>query len=179
MSNSQVEVRIYVACLAAYNNGVFHRRWIDAEQDANGIRDEISAMLKASPISGAEAYAIHDYEGFEGVHLSEYVGSSQISDLAAFIGEHGALGGKLLDHYGGDLDDARLAIEDSYCGRYRSAAEFAEELTEQSGPAPGKPRFYIDYEAMARDLKINYILMLETRLEDVHVYWWKPKSDYL
>ena len=171
MSNSQGEIRIYVACLAAYNNGVLHGRWIDVEQDADAIRDEIAAMLKASPIPGAEEYAIHDYEGFEGVHLSEYVGISHVADLAAFIGEHGALGGKLLDHYGGDLDDARRAVEDSYCGCYRSAAEFAEELTEQSGPVPENLRFYIDYGAMARDLVINDILTLETGFEEVHVFW--------
>ncbi len=36
--------RIYVACLAAYNNGYLHGAWIDADQDADEIRDEIAAI---------------------------------------------------------------------------------------------------------------------------------------
>ena len=54
--------RIYVACLAAYNNGYLHGDWIDADQDVDEIRDEIATMLARSPIEHAEEYAIHDYE---------------------------------------------------------------------------------------------------------------------
>jgi antirestriction protein len=43
------ERRIYAACLASYNNGCLHGRWIDADQDADTIMAEINAMLKASP----------------------------------------------------------------------------------------------------------------------------------
>lgn len=41
--------RVYAACLSSYNNGVLHGRWIDADQGAEGIMDDIRAMLKASP----------------------------------------------------------------------------------------------------------------------------------
>jgi antirestriction protein len=43
------ERRIYAACLASYNNGRLHGTWIDADQDADDIRAEIGALLKASP----------------------------------------------------------------------------------------------------------------------------------
>lgn len=39
---------IYVAYLAAYNSGILHGRLIDAEQDADAIRDEIADMLKTA-----------------------------------------------------------------------------------------------------------------------------------
>ena len=42
--------RIYVACLAAYNNGILHGKWIPASTDTDEIWAEVSAMLKASPI---------------------------------------------------------------------------------------------------------------------------------
>ncbi len=64
--------RIYVACLAAYNNGRLHGRWIDAGQDVEEIQTEITEMLAASPIQLAEEWAIHDYEGFEGASLGEF-----------------------------------------------------------------------------------------------------------
>jgi antirestriction protein len=41
--------RIYVACLASYNNGVLHGAWIDAGQSADEIHAEIQEMLAASP----------------------------------------------------------------------------------------------------------------------------------
>ena len=45
---SKGEIQIYVACLAAYNNGILHGRWIDAQQDAWAVYDDIRAMLDAS-----------------------------------------------------------------------------------------------------------------------------------
>ena len=75
MSN---EIRIYVACLAAYNNGILYGAWIDAQQSVEAIKAYIRKMLKASPIEGAEEYAVHDYEDFEGLSLSEYEGIQQI-----------------------------------------------------------------------------------------------------
>lgn len=164
------DIRIYVACLAAYNNGVLHGRWIDADQDADDIRSDITAMLKASPIADAEEHAIHDYEGFKGVSLSEYHGIDEIAALAAFIAEHGELGAELFKHYG-DVDTAEAALEDDYCGEYRSLANYAEQLTEETTSIPENLRFYIDYEAMARDMAINDVLVIETGFECVHVFW--------
>ncbi len=43
-------MRIYVACLASYNNGVLHGNWIDLEgMDADGVREEIATILRESP----------------------------------------------------------------------------------------------------------------------------------
>ena len=63
--------RIYVACLASYNAGILHGEWIDAT-DADTIREAIQEMLKRSPTPGAEEWAIHDYEGFGPLRLSEF-----------------------------------------------------------------------------------------------------------
>lgn len=44
------ECRIYVACLASYNNGRLHGAWIDCDgKDAAEISAEINAMLATSP----------------------------------------------------------------------------------------------------------------------------------
>ena len=63
--------RIYVACLAAYNNGYLHGRWINATTP-DEIMGKVRAMLADSPLPDADEWAIHDYEGFEGASLSEY-----------------------------------------------------------------------------------------------------------
>lgn len=163
-------IRVYVACLAAYNNGILHGRWIDATRGEDHVRDEIDAMLKASPIPHAEEYAIHDYEGFESVHIEEYSGIAGACALAEFIEEHGALGGKLVTYFG-DLASAREAIEDHYAGEYRSLADFAQEITGETTTIPENLQYYIDWERMGRDLEVNDVLAIETGFDEVHIFW--------
>jgi len=177
MGEQKEEIRIYVACLAAYNNGILHGRWIDATQDAADIQSEVREMLAASPIAGAEEWAIHDYEGFEGAQVSEYEGFERVAELAAFIAEHGALGGKLIEHYSCDLNDARRAMEDSYFGEYPSVADFAQESTENAHDIPEALAPYIDYAAMGRDWAISDLLVIEIGFEQVHIFgscWGQP-----
>ncbi|MGE0596221.1 MAG: antirestriction protein ArdA [Hyphomonadaceae bacterium] len=163
--------RIYVACLAAYNNGILHGEWI-AASDPDQIREEVRDMLAASPIPDAEEWAIHDHEGFEGVSLSEYASFETVCALAEFLSEHGKLGAKVYEHFGSDLDAANAAFED-YAGEYKTAADFAEEITRESGtPIPDSLEHYIDWEALARDMEMNGgILVIEMRFDEVHIFW--------
>lgn len=170
-TTTDTKPRIYVACLAAYNNGILHGAWIDATQDAWAIWDDVRAMLAASPIADAEEHAIHDYEGFEGAHIAEYEGFEEVAALAAFIVEHGALGGAVLSHFGGDLDEAREALNDGYLGSYSSLADYVQELTEETTAIPQALRFYIDWQAMARDTEMNGDLFtIETGHQQTHVF---------
>ena len=163
--------RIYVACLAAYNNAILHGRWIRATTP-DEIATEVRAMLAGSPVPGAEEWAIHDYEGFEGVTLSEGASFESVCDLAAFLSEHGALGAKLHGHFGGRLEEARAAFED-YAGQYRTAADFAEETIRETGTQiPPSLEYYIDWQALARDMALNgEILVFQTGFDEVHIFW--------
>ncbi|WP_084398935.1 antirestriction protein ArdA [Henriciella aquimarina] len=163
--------RIYVACLAAYNNGCLHGRWIEATTP-DEVMDEVRAMLAASPIRRAEEWAIHDYEGFEGAHLSEYASFGTVCNLADFIAEHGRLGALVRRHFGDDLEQAVAAFDD-YAGCFSSRADFAEELYRDTGTEfPAALEYYIDWSALARDMELNGdIMVFETGFEDVHVFW--------
>ncbi|MFZ5712716.1 MAG: antirestriction protein ArdA [Bradyrhizobium sp.] len=163
--------RVYVACLAAYNSGYLHGAWIDADQDADEIRDEIAAMLARSPVEDAEEYAIHDYEGFEGVSISEYAGIDSVARMAAFIAEHGALGAGLLEHFSGDMEQAESALQDCYHGRFASLADYMEELTTESVKIPEALRYYVDWDAMARDADMSgEFFTIATARDEVHVF---------
>jgi antirestriction protein len=163
--------RIYVACLAAYNSGCLHGAWIDATTP-DEIWEQVHAMLAASPIPEAEEHAIHDFGGFEGVSLSEYASFETVCELADFIAEHGELGAKVYSHFGDDLGEARAAF-DEYAGEYRSAADFAEQLHEDTGTEiPESLRYYIDWQALARDMALNgEIMVFQTGFDEVHVFW--------
>ncbi|MAN74218.1 antirestriction protein ArdA [Henriciella sp.] len=163
--------RIYVACLAAYNAGHLHGRWIEATTP-DEVMVEVRAMLADSPLPEAEEWAIHDHDGFEGAELSEYASFETACGLADFIAEHGRLGGLVHRHFGGDLEQARAAFDD-YAGCHRSAADFAEALHRDTGTEIASVlEYYIDWSALARDMELNGdIMMFETGFEDVHVFW--------
>lgn len=170
-TNTTTPPRIYVACLAAYNSGYLHGAWIDADQDEEAIRAEIAAMLERSPIEGAEEYAIHDYEGFEGVCISEYAGIESVRRTAAFIVEHGALGAALLEHFSDDIDEAEETLTDRYHGQFSSLAAYVQELTEDTTAIPESLRYYIDWQAMARDAELSGdVFTVETAHDEVHVF---------
>jgi len=173
-SNTDSDIKIYVACLAAYNNAQLHGAWIDATQEADDIMGEVQAMLKKSPQPDAEEWAIHDYEGFCGIKLSEWEGFEQVhayAPYAGFIEEHGELGAELYNYYD-DLDEASEALEDRHVGCYRSLADFAEELTEESTKIPKNLAYYIDYDRMARDIEMSGdILSIQAGIGEVHVFW--------
>ncbi len=165
------EIRIYVACLAAYNGGRLHGVWIDATQELEEIQEQVNVMLKESPEPDAEEWAIHDYEGFGGYSVSEYSGFEELHNVASFIEEYPEIGGELLEHFS-DIEEARKTAEDNYCGCYKSMADYAEELTEQTSQIPEHLQYYIDYEKMGRDMELNGdVFTIETGYEEVHIFW--------
>ncbi|MGX1018159.1 antirestriction protein [Pseudomonas sp. Y3 TE3536] len=163
--------RIYVADLAAYNSGYLHGVWIDASEEVEDIQEQINAMLAASPVPDAEEYAIHDYEGFGGYQLGEYEGIEAAHDIACFIEEFPAFGGALLGHFS-SIEEARRAAEEDYCGSYESLADYAQQLTEEATQIPESLAYYINYEAMARDMELGGdVFTLETGYREIHVFW--------
>lgn len=165
-----LEPRIYVACLAAYNHGRLHGAWIDVV-DEDQVMAEIAAMLAASPMAGAEEFAIHDAEGFHGADIAEHAAIASVVELADFVKEHGALGVAVLAELRA-LEEARQALEDRYQGVFLSLADWIQDLTEETTPVPEALRHYIDWEAMGRDARLNGdVFTIETAHDQVHVFW--------
>jgi len=70
------------------------------------------------------------------------------------------------------VEEARKTAEEDYCGSYESLADYAQELTEETTQIPESLAYYINYEAMARDLELNGdVFTLETGYRGVHVFW--------
>ncbi|MBV1873872.1 MAG: antirestriction protein ArdA [Gammaproteobacteria bacterium] len=163
------EIRIYVACLAAYNSGYLHGVWIDATQELDDIQEQVSNMLKASPVEMAEEYAIHDYEGFEAVKLSEWQGLESSHNIACYIAEHGTLGAELLTIF--EIEEAEKALDDNYHGCFASLAEYAEQFTSETNQVPEHLQYYIDYGRMGRDWEMSGdIYTIETAHDEVHIF---------
>lgn len=171
-TTSSQEPRIYVACLAAYNAGRLHGRWISAAKGEAHIWHETRAMLADSPEPGPEEHAIHDYENFQGAAISEYASFESVCELAGFIQAHGILAAKLYVHFGEDIQQSRAALDD-HAGEYSGLAEFAECLTRDTGPdIPAALEPYIDWQAMGRDMELSGdIFTITLGFDRLHVFW--------
>jgi antirestriction protein/transcriptional regulator with XRE-family HTH domain len=123
--------RIYVASLSDYNAGRLHGSFIRADQPADEIHEAIKAMLARSPESGAEEWAIHDYDGFYGLHLSEYESIEHVVTIGQGIAEHGPAFAAWAGLLGsGQWDEDLHRFEDCYRGEWTSLTAYAEDLLE-------------------------------------------------
>lgn len=167
--------RIYAASLSDYNNGRLHGRWIDANQDVDAISEEIGDMLAGSRFDPAEEWAIHDYEGFGALRLSEYESLEDIAMLGQGIVRHG----EVFAGFAAALDIAEwhrlLEFDDHYRGSWPSVEDYAVDLLEgigidldEIGPEILQPYIRVDLEAFARDLSTDLIL-IEDATGGVHV----------
>jgi antirestriction protein len=162
--------KIYVACLASYNAGYLHGCWIDATLEIESIWNEVRGMLATSPVAGAEEWALHDFEGFGSLRLSEFEGIERVHELACFIEDNPEIGAHLLSYYCGDVDEARRAME-NYQGCFDDIADYAAQLAEECMEIPPHLEHYIDYGAMARDMELNgEFFTIETGFNEVHVF---------
>ncbi|MCA1709304.1 MAG: antirestriction protein ArdA, partial [Actinobacteria bacterium] len=153
--------RIYVRCLAAYNNGTLHGCWIDADQDEEALRHDVETMLNASPVLGAEEYAIHDHEGFTGYPLGEYEDLAFVSRLAQGIAIHGHAFAAYADWIGPEdvaLERFNEHLEGTYPTREAWAEEVANEVFEwprylETIPEPLRSHITLDFASLALELE--------------------------
>lgn len=175
-SGAQSERRIYVACLAAYNAGTLHGEWIDADQDAEDIHAAVQEMLKRSPEPGAEEWAIHDYEGFGPIKLSESESFVTVAALAKAIEEHGEIFAHFYQDQNSDVEQALSDFSDNYNGEWDSLADYVENYWEDCGEFKGDektwwhPTNYIDWERMAKDLELSGDVFTIEHDGKVHVF---------
>ena len=169
------EPRIYVACLASYNAGRLHGRWLDATQEADELREEIKLMLEDSPVPRAEEWAIHDHEGFSPLKLGEHADLETVSLAAQLIAEYRELAAHVLADLGGigQHEAAREALENLYIGAYSCVSDWVEELLDDGiyGPINDKLRAYIASDRLARDMELSGDIQTFEIGSEHHLFW--------
>jgi antirestriction protein len=109
-------------------------------------------------VPSAEEWAIHDYEGFAGIKLSESESFDNVAALAELIEEHGEELIEAASDYEStsDVDELRSIIEDRYRGTYDSREAFAQEMIEECYDLKDTPdiiKHHIDWDGIAHDLE--------------------------
>jgi antirestriction protein len=170
------EPRIYVASLSDYNAGRLHGAWINANQEPDEIHQGIQAMLATSPEPLAEEWAIHDYDNFGPIRLSEYESIEHVARLAAGIAEHGEAFALWAGHIGGSEWERLDEFDERYLGEWNSAEDYAANLLEdmgidlsEIGPEILWPYVEVDLAGFARDLSYD-IDILDGSTGSVHVF---------
>ena len=77
----------------------------------------------------AEEWAIHDYEGFGDIRVSEYAGIDTVSEMGQAIGTHGA------SYIAWVIDTGQTDVkqfEDEFQGVYEDEADFGYQYFDSS-----------------------------------------------
>lgn len=171
--------QVYVACLAAYNNGILHGRWIDCTHGENHIWDEINDILETSPENKpgypCEEWAIHDTMNFPDGLVSEYSGVSQVASFAEMFNEPDGWAILEIHQYMGfdDFEKSKEFHDEAFRGEWDSFQEFSDQYLEDCGLMSEMPDFaqrYFDYQAFARDLEQDFIVLEGERPRSVFVW---------
>lgn len=67
----------------------------------------------------------------------------------------------------------RRAVFDDYAGEFESLADFAEGLTRQTAAGvPDHLEYYIDWQAMGRDMELNGdVFTIVMGFDQLHMFW--------
>lgn len=150
-----MEVKVYIANLGKYNEGVLQGAWFALPVDFDFVAEKIGLNNEY------EEYAIHDFES--PVDIPEYISIDELNDMynkLCEIEEHGIVEAdiKILISEMGGLDELYNNLEDVINHGCISLEDYAYEYLEELLESRGIESWilnYIDYEKYARDLRIE------------------------
>lgn len=112
------------------------------------------AIEAGEEYGSSEEWAIHDYEGFAELKLSEYEDRERVAELARLIGEHD---GAFLAYAGyvGTDHATEEGFRDAYSGEYASPEDYTQEWAEGAYGSEklGPLENYIDWGRYASGLE--------------------------
>lgn len=155
------EPRVWIGCLACYNEGRLRGDWFSAAEAADVTPRQIHGGRATSheelwvfdhdniPVDGE--FAPMDATGWAEVY--DEVGSEQWPAICAWVrsGSYVAQGDTDLPCVGD--------FEEAYCGNWSSFREYSDQYVEDTGMLDGVPEEvsrYFDYAAFARDLEMDH-----------------------
>jgi antirestriction protein len=163
--------KIYIADLAAYNNGVLRGVWLDLDEyDTKEEIDEAIAEFLAESTHGGEEWEIHDTDGLGDFNSHDF---TELIAINAAIEEHGDWVVELVNEGYTSAENLDEYMSDNYQGNHSSLGSFAEDFyRDTGGDIPSALEPYIDWDAMGRAMEINgEIFSIEVGYSDVHIFW--------
>jgi antirestriction protein len=131
--------QVWIGCLAAYNEGCLHGKWVDAT-DADEMEAAKDEIIKTSPALLPEEWFIADYDNFPGAivrELGEYASFQTVANVANALEDHGPAFAAWLSAQDSsldlDADDLGKQFAEHYRGEWDSEQAFAMETVCELG----------------------------------------------
>ncbi len=158
-------IRVYVADLACYNNGLLVGGWIDLPSADLWTRIQkilsngTAARIDAGVYDGvpSEEWAIHDYE--LPWNISEYEDLDALNEIAAKYDDLDESDQKKLEYLISDGESIEKAIDNLDTVDIYEDMDYdglAEMLVDETWEVPEHLLNYIDYGRFARELEMDY-----------------------
>jgi hypothetical protein len=184
-------MKMWVGCLASYNNGRLFGEWVVISTDADENQDAINRALKASPVVGSEEAFIADYEAPRAIAdmLGEYPTAKALAAAARLVevvakkwpdsDDVDAVLGVMTDGYSSpDLerlaDDVDEWISDRFAGEGGTLQAWVADHLHDTGlfeSANEIIQWYFDFELYARDLELGGDISSVRSNGRVLVFW--------
>jgi antirestriction protein len=142
-------MRIYIANLAQYNAGKLVGEWIDVPSDVEDLQAEITRIV------GSDEWAIHDYEGYNG--LGEHPDLAKVVAIADALEEYPQAVVEWAETATND-DDLKSFIEERWQGTFRDVEAWAIDYIDSAYDVEkmlGDLSYYFDYAAFGRDAEMS------------------------
>ena len=171
--------RVYVASLSDYNAGRLHGDWINAAREVKEIHADVTAMLARSRETGAEEWAIHDYDGFGPLRLGEHESLDVVAAIARGIASDGDAFAAFAYSLGSPSVEQLERFDERYRGHWPSLTDYADDLLEDLGttqvleliPAWLQPYVSLDVRGFGRDLALGGdLLAIGSEDGGVHIF---------
>ena len=149
---------VFIQSLADYNAGRIVGEWVDVTgMDECDLQDAINNLLAESKEEVAEEWEIADYNGFYCLEVHQHSSVDTVIDLATGIAEHGEPYAIYTSCVGQKYATVE-GFEDAYCGVWDNFEDYARNMFDECylSEVPEVARYYIDYDAFARDLEHDY-----------------------
>jgi antirestriction protein len=177
-------IAVWAGALSAYNSGILHGEWLQADVEPEELWDGVHRVLQTSPQPNEEEFGIFDHEGFQGIHLGEFESVERVTTLARLVAEHGEA---FACWYNNDpsveLDEAEEQFAEAYMGAFDNQGELSahvedfmcieETMQEAYGVLPNWMAVYVkfDVEGFIRDLNYNGDVFTVERSGKLYTFW--------
>ena len=163
MTATATTPQVWIGCLAAYNSGELHGKWVEAS-NLDELERARAEVIRSSPVwrrgECAEEHAVMDYDGFGDLAatLGEWPDFQILAAVAQGIEQHGAAFIAYIDTCEPTLNvDIADGFEDAYRGEWDSERDYAEHEIGELGLAgveqiPDSLLPYIDMEMVVREI---------------------------
>lgn len=141
-------IKLWIGSLAAYNEGTLRGDWLTLPMPEVELRAALAKL--------GEEYFIADHEAPAGL-VGEYSDPFELNSLADELNEYDIARVAYICNQGYSLSDARGRYEDVIFYEGATLRDVAEQLVDDGcfGDIPDTIASYIDYDAIARDLRYD------------------------